>query len=89
MAFRGLVVVLLTQVTTDSASGSRKGGSMRMDSVAPTMRVVMLERPFAEDEWWYVWRGIFGWKNDSCPRWNREDFKTSLHPSLRAPIVKY
>lgn len=57
-ALRGLVVVALTQRTTDSASWMRKGGSIRIDSEAPTISVVMLERPLVEEEWWQVCRGI-------------------------------
>jgi hypothetical protein len=31
---------------------------MRTASFVPTMSVVMLERPFGEEEWWYVSRGM-------------------------------
>lgn len=50
-ALRGLSVVVLTQLTTDTASEIRKGGSIRIDSSAPTISVVILERPLIEEEW--------------------------------------
>ena len=47
-------MVFEIQDTTDSASGIRKGGSIRIADFAPTMRVVTLERPFSEEEWMCV-----------------------------------
>lgn len=35
----------------------RKGGSMRMADLVPTMRVVTLDRPFSELWWMKVCRG--------------------------------
>jgi hypothetical protein len=48
-ALRGFTVVSLIQRTTDKASGTRKGGSMRIDSEAPTIKVVMLDRPLTDE----------------------------------------
>ena len=54
-AVKGLGVVLLIQEITEFASGIRNGGSIRMADLVPTIKVVMLERPFSEAEWIYVW----------------------------------
>lgn len=50
--------VFLTQATTDSASGSRNGGSMRMEDLGPVMRVVTEESPLTDEMWWYVLSGM-------------------------------
>lgn len=39
----------MIQRTTDKASGIRNGGSTRIDSEAPTIKVVMLDRPLIDE----------------------------------------
>jgi hypothetical protein len=59
-AARGSEVCAFTKVLTDLASSIRRGGSMRVHWVLPTMRVVTEERPLTEAMWWWVWRGVVG-----------------------------
>jgi len=47
-------VVFEIHDTTELASGMRKGGSIRIADLAPTIRVVTLDRPFSEEEWMCV-----------------------------------
>lgn len=50
-------MVFLIHSTTELASGIRKGGSIRIADLDPTIRVVTLDNPFSEEEWMCVWRG--------------------------------
>lgn len=58
MAPTGLSVVRLTHSTTLLPSGSKNGGSMMTHVCAPTMSVVMLSRPFTDEQWMCVSSGV-------------------------------
>jgi len=50
IALSGTESLVFAHLTTASASGIRKGGSMSAAAFEPTISVVTLERPFSEEE---------------------------------------